>query len=87
MDFKSKLGYSRHSPFKHLPEIKINSGNITMRDTDIELIGIPVYENNRLGKPVIMKPKNDYVFEKAVAVIEKPYIKTKTFSFKNNCCK
>lgn len=79
MDLKSKLGYSRNSPFKHLPEIKIKGNNITMAKTDIDLYGTPIYKDGSKGKPVLMKAgrKEPYIFKDAVAVLERPVKKFK----------
>jgi hypothetical protein len=87
MDKKSKLGYSKNSPYKHLPEIEIKGNTITMAETDMDLYGYPKNKDGNIGKPVLMKAgrKEPYIFKNAVYVIEKP-VKTmekKKFKFQS----
>ena len=79
MNLKSKLGYSKNSPFKNLPEILIEGNTITMANTDIDLYGIPIYKNKQKGKPVLMKAfdKNLITFKNAESVLETPVSKFK----------
>ena len=65
MDKVSKLGFSKNSPYKNRKKLKINSSNITMKDTEFPLLGV-----SNQGETQLMLPGQDYNFNNADYVME-----------------
>jgi hypothetical protein len=85
MDNKSKLGYSKNSPYKDEPFININSNKITMKNTDKDLIGMGI-KDGKVVKMLRMKSGNpdDYDFGDVDSVIEIPaFQKAGTYQLKH----
>jgi hypothetical protein len=73
MDNKSKLGYSKDSPYRDEPFINIQSNNITMKDTDQDLLGLGI-KNGKIVKVIPMKAgeSSNYDFGDVDSVLEMP---------------
>jgi len=65
MDKVSKLGFSKNSPYKNKKKLKINSSNITMKDTEFPLLGV-----SNQGETQLMLPGQNYNFKNADFVME-----------------
>ncbi len=65
MDKVSKLGFSKNSPYKNKKKLKINSSNITMKDTEFPLLGV-----SNQGETQLMLPGQNYNFKNADYVME-----------------
>lgn len=65
MDKVSKLGFSKNSPYKNRKKLKINSSDITMKDTEFPLLGV-----SNQGETQLMLPGQNYNFKNADFVME-----------------
>lgn len=64
---ESVKGYKKNSPDVNEPQLKINSGNITMKDVEF-----PVHGKDNLGNEKVMQPGKNYEFP-GDYVIETPF--------------
>ena len=66
MDKVSKLGFSKHSPFKHKNKLRIKSGNIDMSQTEFPLLGV----SEQTGETKLMLPGQNFIFDNTTSVME-----------------
>lgn len=64
-------GYTPGYPSMNNPFNIIPGGNITMKDTPFNVLGIPMY-GNKLGIPQLMNPGQNYNFPGAKGILEIP---------------